>query len=448
MSDTFERDLRTWFDDRLRLTEHITSAPAVIERVEALTARRGRKARVRPLLAAIVAAAVLGAAISVPTALHLRSSSVPADDGLPSGVPSTPPPEGVPLVWYKPPSPFENVFVAYDWSGRPAGSLRIPRSEGPAEFQPSGDGETVLVQTFDGRDLLLTASGRQLGALSDVKVSTGANSFRRYGLIFASDGRSLCEDNGFNGTPTLHILDASGRNRTVVAEAPPQAPDYLSWRVAACDTQTDRAVLVGTPAPREVAGPPIPQPTPTETTLPNGMHQISIGAESVMGGARYPKVPAGGIQAMVRVVRLSTGTEVWRHAYAPGEGRPTVVSDDTLWLAETTSAGKTSTIRDLVTGAITGHVDGSVSDFLGGGGDVIESPQQGSIALVDIASARTIWQTTFPARTSTTTWALPSTQPWTVLITQFDGPWRCGSVRLTFVTVAGSAADVHGVNAC
>jgi hypothetical protein len=446
MSDMLDSDLRAWLADRQRLAAQLTSAPAVIERVEALLAPRRRRARVRPLLAGLAAAAVLGTAITVPSVLHLRSGSVPAVDGLPPGVPATPPPDGVPLVWYQPPSPMENLYVAYDWSGRPAGSLRLARTVGPGGFKPSDDGETVLVQSYDGHDRLLTASGRQLAELSDTKVSTGPNSYSPFNLVFASDGRTFCEDYGFNGAPTLHVIDASGRNRAVVAEVPPQSPDYLSWHVAACNAQTDRAVLVGTPGPRAPAGPPLPQPTPEETTLPNGMHSISVGGVA-MGGAVYPRVPAGGIQAMVRVVRLSTGAEVWRHSYGPTEGRPGSASTDTRWLAETSVPGNVSAIRDLVSGAITGHVRGIVSDFLGGGADVLESPSLGSFAVVDVASGRTIWQTSFPARTFTAR-SLSPTLPWMVLVTHFDGPWRCGSVRLTYVTAAGSTAEVHSVDAC
>jgi hypothetical protein len=397
---------------------------------------------VRPLVAALAAAAVLGAAITVPTMLHLRSgATAPATEPLPPGVPSTPPPDGVPLVWYQPPTLWNDLWVAADWSGRPVGSLRLPHNVGLG-FRPSPDGTTALVETFDGDIWLWSASGRQLGVLQTPAQARGADRLDETTMVWASDGHTLCET---AADGTLHVRDSAGADRVVGPEAPADAPAYLSWRAAACSVQADRAVLVAYPGARIVR---LPAPTPQETTLPGGKHVVSVSGGSF---AMSPKqVPPGGTSAMVRVVRLSTGAELWRRAYRAGDGSPGEVSADTRWVAES-GRGNTVAVIDLSNGKVSGQLTGSIAGFLGGAGRALAivspSGDTSSYTIVDVSSGRTLWRENFPAGLVTTI-ETPATLPWVAFSSHFDGPWGCGSIHFTFVTVSGDTASTRAVDAC
>jgi len=364
MSDEFDSGLRAWLAHRERVAAAVTSPDRVVARVESALAGGAARARrggasvrwVAPGAAMLAVAALLVAVIA--GSLGLRSSHsnpAPARPQLPGRpwidgpVPTTPPPAGVALAWVRDPRDQDRA-IAFDWTGRPAGSLRLPKDGAgfPPSFWTSPDGQRLVITAPDGTTLWVeTAQGRRLATLPPAQ---GATSHMRnsYPTSFAGDDDTLCQERYDVGQPgwvaaprTLVVLRSDGSVMHSFAEAPPGAPASLFWSLASCDAAANTAVLVA-----EHHDPPRTQ---TFTTTTSSSRSGSRGATGVIGisGSFSP-----GQQwvAMVRVVRLSDGVETDRHVYPEGTIRTVRGVHGGSWIVEQPLHGETAQVRDLRTG--------------------------------------------------------------------------------------------------
>lgn len=368
MSDEFESGLRAWLAHRERVAAAVTSPDRVIARVESALA--GGDARVRrggPSVrwvapgAAMLAVAVLLVAV-IAGSLGLRSSHsnpAPARPQLPGRpwidgpVPTTPPPAGVSLAWVRDPRDQDRT-IAFDWSGRPVGSLPLPKDNSgfgfPTSYSTSPDGQRLVITAPDGTTLWLeTAQGRRLATLPPAQ---GATSHMRnhYPTTFAGNDDTLCQERYDVGQPgwvaaprTLYVLRSDGSVLHSLAEAPPDASADLFWSLASCDAATDTAVFVA-----EHRDPP---QTQTFSATTSTSHSGSLGIVSIGGGGVSVRHGPQWV-AMVRVVRLSNGVETYRHVYADDTVRAVAAPPGGGWIVEDPIHASTDRVRDLRTGRV------------------------------------------------------------------------------------------------
>jgi hypothetical protein len=226
--------------------------------------------------------------------------------------------------------PEDGTLRRVDWRGRDEGAFAPPA--GALALSASPDG--ALVAVGDG------------GAGADVLDAGG-------GLVARLPAFGAWSGDG------AHVTCALGANGVEVADLrDPAAP-----RVGAVPFDGSGLTLLGCSAVRDV---------------------LVAAREERDGTGRYAV-------SEVDVVRLSTGAVLSRVDYrdGPPPALP-VVSHDGSLLAENDPDGRSSAIRDLVTGDVVGHVTGSVVAFTGDDRLVLTAAARRT-ALVDWRWRRTIW---------------------------------------------------------
>jgi hypothetical protein len=327
-----------------------------------------RRRALAPLLAAAATLVVVGGTLSAGVALHRRGGTAPGQAHPRLVVPTTPPPEGVPLIWYGDPDDPARL-VAVDWTGRPVGSLPIP-PDGPPFFmpatvQPAPDGQRLLLDVFSDRvRRLVTAQGVTLATIPI--MDTPPNSFDAFPASFTSDGSALCEVKSpltGAGEASLYLVDAAHGERQVTDLGPGGGPNGVTWGVADCSVSRNRAVLTMAYQPKPIVQtlPPTASSAPGWASIGGGVH-VSRAAPAVK---------------LLRTVRLSDGATLGQRAETGLGWGVTASPDGTLYAVNGRSG---AVIRSMDSGAQVGTVSGAtvlafsaddrlvMTSALGGGG--------------------------------------------------------------------------------
>lgn len=326
-----DSQLHAWLAYRDELSRRLTVADRVVRNVEAQTLERPVRGtgRARLLFGAVAVAVILFAAIALPHGL-LRSQpgGEYAPASTPRGVPNRVPPTGVSLLWVIDPADSSRI-IAFDHDLRPVGWLN-QRADPLLPLKQSGDGQRLLLPGDDDRGTVeVTAQGRHIQL-----PATSARPGVDWNAAFSDDDRSVCIEQGAAGTPrTLVVADASGHAVHTIPEPPVVNPSYLSWHVVTCSVHNDLAVLIGEPDP---------QPAPIGTV----------------------HVPPGQPNAVVRVVRLSTGIEIARREYGPSRPQPIDASTDGTLVLERNAGVNSYTVRNIVSGAVAATLSADVRNML------------------------------------------------------------------------------------
>lgn len=387
MSD-IENGLRDFLAYREQLAGAVTSTARVIDTVEvAVDTRRGTwPRRIAPIAGALALAVLLAVLVVGSLGLRSRSTNAPAQPDRPwvhGVVPNTAPPVGTPVVWVPDPAN-EYRLIAFDWTGRPVGRMVLPGFKrpgqpftSPASWTASPDGSRLILSTAGASpEEIVVAQGRTVATLPSPSVppSPESSDWNVYPSMFADDNRTICQEQyapiGDDiASRTLYVLDGDGHELRQLAEAPSDAVDGMHWSLSICSMRNDIAVLVGEHYVK-------PDDVPTQ-----GSSWI----------------------AMVRAVRLSTGAEIYRHAYARQTVGQVHASADGWALIEDQEYSGPSSVRDMHTGKVMVVPAGGYSMFTSSGRLLVVGVQQidrthevADLELLDWRTAHVLWQVVLP----------------------------------------------------
>jgi hypothetical protein len=388
-----EHQLRAYLQRREARGAALTSAERVLARAAAGQAAPAPRLRLRlaPVLAAAATLALVGGALSAGLALHRGGGTAPGQAHPRLVVPSTPPPPGVSLIWYGDPDDPARL-VAVDWTGRPVGSIPIPRfqppSMMPATLQPAPDGQRLLLDDFSARvRRLLTGQGATLGQVAI--MDTPPNSFDAYPARFTSDGSALCETKGplsDAAEASLVLVDSAGGERHVADLGTVGGDTGLSWGVADCSVARDRAVLTELYQPRPV----VASSTPTVQNAP--------GRASVRVSMHVSRVAP--VLELLRIVRLSDGATVAQRTVSEQGWGLTTSADGTLYAVSGRSG---AVIRSVDSGAQVGAISGAGVLAFSADDRLVMTSAPGSgkpgvdrLDVLDWRSGTHVWSGSFP----------------------------------------------------
>ena len=268
-----------------------------------------------------------------------------------------PPPTGV--FYYRDPADASAVLVT-GWDGRVRGRLPLPAAA--SSWQQSPDGAYLLVPTGGDELTVLSLDGRPA-----LRIAAGAT--------WADDSRHLCVIADLNGRFPKGVVASTGPGTTLSSFPPTfvyiDSVDGDSRRVAS--------------APRFSA-------------VSDSQAFCSIGLDRVVIVST-----ALGLTQVAAVLELSTGH---RLRFGAASSASVAVSPDDRYVAESNALGTVTTVRDTVTGRVTGQLGRGEVRALSASGRLAVRQHPGAagppgsastpavVDVVDVATGRGLWSAT------------------------------------------------------